>query len=323
MKRLFLSALILLSGASFAQADVSPLEAKARKQSTVPTVSLGRSETIFLNPASECAVNGTCDLKQVIFRKVDYISPHDPSDPDDVLILGSKIFLGFQTESLDTLTNYLPVQVERGCMWYSHPGPDGKLVTEFGIVKSYMGKWQVPHVYRDWTVDSTDTDPAYGSRGDDRSYSLEWSPKIPTWIPDGQGNLFGEEKPTVPFLYTKDEPGPAVYAFGLKQARNMSLEFKTCLFRREDVPLISNGYDIALEKAVVCFSWDSKFVFDHAKLRFVRQQEIHPECQRPLSEHEERVRMRLRPVDGEDSRIDVPLPLKADPEAKTDGETKK
>jgi hypothetical protein len=251
------------------------------------TVSLVREEKIFENTLSNCAKNDTCDLKRVIFRKEEYVTP--PSDPMDIDIHGTRILLGYKTANVSALLDYVVVQFTRGCMWFSHQSADPndqKNVTEFGIVREQLGE-KMQHVFPVFSVDSVDSDPVYGSGEHDRHYYVQWAKSVPEWIPARQGKLIGEELPTFPFGYITDMPGPAFYSQRLSYATNMSLEYKTCVFKTKDVPVKTNGSDVSTEKAIVCFDWESKFAFNHITQRFEHHKGIHPECKRPFSVREE------------------------------------
>ncbi len=251
-------------------------------------ISLSKEEEVFENRLSHCRQNGTCDLKEVIFRKEEYILP--TSDLMGPTIHGIRVLLGYKTDDTNSLSDYAVVQFTYGCMWYSHPSDDPtdtKDVTEFGIVRYYLGTKNVQHVHPNLVVDSVDADPVYGSGENNRQYYVQWANPTPDWIPDRQGKLMGEESPTFPFGYITDLPGPAYYSPLLSYAANMSLEYKTCLFKTKDVPLKTNGSDISREKAIVCFDWESKFAFNHSEQRFEHHRGIHPECQRPFSVREE------------------------------------
>ena len=273
---------------AFACASVSA----QRVFSSTPTISLGTGGQTFENTKEECAKNDTCDLKQIFFRKEDYFMPADTAELSDPIIYGTKMIAGYITHDVEQLTNYLFVQFNRGCMWYSHLDEAKQhIVTEFGIVREYLGVRKTQNVFPEWVVDTNDNDPAATSgEVGNRHFLLQWSEKVPLGIPNVQGNLFGEKRPTIPFGYITDMPGPAVYAPGIGQARNMSLEFKTCLFKTKDVSLVTNGHDVDVTRAVFCINWESKFVYDHKQQKFETPKGIHQECGREWTVREKFVR---------------------------------
>lgn len=253
-------------------------------------VTLSRGEQSFENSPLLCEQNDTCDLSKVIFRKEDYLIPPTPSMSNDVTIQSTRMLAGMVTKNIPALTRYLFVQFTIGCMWFSSLDEKLKLDTEFGVLRNYLGISLIQHVFPRWVVDTNDADPAYGTHPSEvnRHYYLQSAEAIPTWIPDRQGKLYGEQLPTIPFGYVTDAPGPAYYSPEHKTAVNMSLEYKTCLFKAVDVPLITNGVDVDIKNAVVCFNWESKFVFDHIDSTFKSPKGIHDECRRPFAVHEKK-----------------------------------
>ncbi len=283
-------ALILFACAPISALSGSLFTWRLVGQGQVLSVPLSSREQVYENPPLICAKNGTCDLKRVFLRTEDYDIPTNPAIPNDITIRSTNMLAGFVTDEIDSLTHYSFVQFARGCMWQSYADEKGEVETEFGVVRDFQGISRIQHILPEWTVDTNDTDPVYSSGGepDGRHYFLQWADPIPKWIPDRQGKLFGEERPTIPFAYVTDAPGPATYSPAFLNAVNMSLEFRMCLFKTTDVPFIVNGLDVNTKKAVVCFDWESKFVFDHKELVFKNPKSIHAECKRKFTERERR-----------------------------------
>lgn len=257
-------------------------------QEPVLSVPLSTKEQVFENSPLICTKNGTCDLKRVFLRTEDYDIPKNPAIPNEITIQSTNMLAGFVTDDIDSLTHYSFVQFARGCMWQSYANENGGVETEFAVVRDFQGISRIQHILPNWMVDTNDTDPVYSSDGEPngRHYFLQLADPIPKWIPDRQGKLFGEERPTIPFAYVTDAPGPATYSPSLLNAVNMSLEFRMCLFKTTDVPLNVSGVDVGAAKAVVCFNWESKFVFDHKELVFKSPKGIHEECKRKFIERE-------------------------------------
>ncbi|OGZ06455.1 MAG: hypothetical protein A2845_06065 [Candidatus Lloydbacteria bacterium RIFCSPHIGHO2_01_FULL_49_22] len=250
---------------------------------------LWTKEITFENPQSTCAKNDTCDLKKIIFRTEDYVLPADPLVDGDPVIQSTHLFAGLVTSDVAALTRYSFVQFTRGCMWQSYMNDKNEVETEFGVLRDFLGITRIQHVFPSWVVDTSDTDPAYATVSEfgDRHYLLQHAKAIPSWIPDRQGKLFGENRPVIPFGYVTDTPGPAYYSPNMKMAVNMSLEFRMCVFKTIDVPLVTNGTDLDSKKALMCFDWESKFVFDHFAIEFKKQKNINAECARPFNAREE------------------------------------
>lgn len=284
-------ALLLLAVASiFAFGSDLPAWKFAEKKTEV-SPGLWTRELIFENPRSTCAVNDTCDLKKIIFRTEDYVFPINPLVEDDMISQGTHLFAGLVTGDVDALMRYSFVQFTLGCMWQSYLNDKNEVETEFGVIREYLGM-HTPYLFPEWVVDTSDTDPVYGTNPEfgDRHYLLQHAETIPSWIPDRQGKLLGEERPVIPFGYVKDSTGPAFYNPRTKMAQNIALEFRMCVFKTTDVPLVTNGTDLDPKKALKCFEWESKFVFDHFLLEFKKEKNINAECARPFNAREEHYR---------------------------------
>ena len=269
-KRMF-ALFVLFACIPLATSGRTPQNGRVQENPSGLSVPLSTGEQTFENSAALCVKNDTCDLKKVIFRKEDYMIPPALSVSDDNTVQSTRMFAGFVTNEIANLTRYSFVQFTRGCMWYSYINENKVIDTEFGVLRNFLDTERLQHVFPQWVVDSDDADPVYGadSISGNRHYFLQSSKSIPTWIPAQKGSLYGEEKPTIPFFYVTDATGPANYSPAQKLAVNMSLEFKTCLFKTSDVPFVTNGTDVDIEKSIVCFRWESKFVFDHAASTFL------------------------------------------------------
>jgi hypothetical protein len=97
----------------------------------------------------------------------------------------------------------------------------------------------IPYLFHDWTVDSMDTDPVYNSDPTqaDRHYFYRWNNV--TGSTDYNTELFmGEtdQKPKDNEVYVIDRPGTAFSQFN---TTNISLQFKMCLYKTAQIPLIA------------------------------------------------------------------------------------
>jgi hypothetical protein len=264
-------------------------------------IPLYTSEKRIQIPREGCVERNDCDLKEIIFFVEDYEFPIDPSVDENVLMRGTKFMAGIETTNVAALQNYVFVQFIRGCMWNSQQEADGSITTSFSIARTYLGK-RTHFVHREWTVDSVDLDPAYSTEEEnaDRHFAWEWSDPRPTWIPSRQQKLFGEETPTVPFGFVMDSPEPlatfrpanpsepAVSTL-LGRATNRSLEFRMCVYRASDVPVVTDGTPSGLGEPIACYNWRSTHVYDYDRGAFVSPEGIHAECSRPFNETEEHI----------------------------------
>jgi hypothetical protein len=256
----------------------------------------------FTNPREGCEQRNDCDLESIKFFIEDY---EIPSDGDlTSTIRGTGFLAGIKTKTVDTLRKYSIVQFLRGCSWVSQESSDGSVNNYFGVVRNggHLGE-RTLFVHREWMVDTNDNVTAYHATGgeSDTHFFLQWSNPEPTWIPDRQANLLGEIPATVPFGFITDHPGPAVYRPArqiirddgklidiLAEAQNMSLQFKTCVYKTADVPTTTDGSMRGLGKPIVCHTWQQSFVYNHQLNKFESPPAPHAECSRPFTKDEQR-----------------------------------
>ncbi len=299
-------AFVFLSAGSIAHHESWHREGVVHERYGLKIVPLRIIEKRLVIPRMYCSERGDCDLKEVVFFVEDDEFPLDASIPGDFLGRSTMFMAGIETESVAALKNYVFVQFIRGCMWNSTKNPDGSVTTRFGIARDHLGN-RTHFVHRDWTVDSMDQEPVYSADGEngDRHFFLQWSDQRPKWIPDRQGKLFGEEAPTVPFGFVTDFPSPLAtfrpadpntkdFRGAPGEAVNRSLEFRMCLYRTADAPLITDGSTKGFGTPIVCYDWKSSYVFDHELGIFTSPQGIHGECARPLSREEQNNEESLR-----------------------------
>ncbi len=89
--------------------------------------------------------------------------------------------------------------------------------------------------------------------------------------------LYYKEKPTVPRLYVTDHPGTSFLKGSV--AKNISLQFKTCLYRTSEIPEITTGDEIDFAKPLHCFEWASSYIYDYKKNDFIKTSQLHSACQ--------------------------------------------
>lgn len=238
------------------------------------TTPLYAFERLFLNERTvifenaHCELTDTCSLKKVIFREQQYRlgSEGDYS-------YGTALYAWYETNSLDTLEEYVFVQFIKGCSFAS--GIDNE-TTYVMNRRKYFGEWIVfkhPH----WVIDSTDKDPVYNSYpGYKRHFFYRWN--------EGRGSTYwkteryyGQIHPIFPELYISDLPNLAKESPN-NRAYNVSLEFQIGIYRTEDVPTEIQPDNITFAKPLFSFEWSSSFVFNHDTKTFEQPDEIVPLC---------------------------------------------
>ena len=235
MKQIIVTLFLLLSIPVIAQYNMEPR-----------TVS--RSRQVFDN--TNCAATNTCDLIQVRYLAEDY-----EIFAGGGMHYGTRLFAHYVTDTVDALENYAFVQFIKGCQYSSH---DTKEVLA-SISRNHFSK-NIIFNHKDWVVDSTDTDPIYFSTPNSRHFNYKRNIK-PGSTDKETMRYYGLEKPNYPELYITDRPGTAFYMNN--GAKNISLNFKICLYRTSDVPRETVPENIDFSEPITCFYWDSSWVYDH------------------------------------------------------------
>ncbi len=299
------SVLIFFSGGLSAHHESWHREGVTHQRNGLLVTPLRIVEKRIVIPREGCKERGDCDLKEIVFFEEDDELPANPSDPDDFLGRTTLFMAGIETETVEALTNYVFVQLIRGCMWTSQKNPDGSITNRFNINRRHLGN-RTHFVFREWVVDSIHHEPAFSEDGEspDRHFLLQWSDPRPKWIPRGTQNIWergGEDErtPTIPFGFVTDSPEPLakylpmnlaqrVFPDILESATNRSLEFRMCLHRTKDVPATTDGTTKGFGAPIACYEWRSSHVYDHVRGVFTSPTGIHGECRRPLNDEERR-----------------------------------
>lgn len=231
----------------------------------VSTISLKEKKWANTN----CAATSTCDLKEARVRIKDYKVLIDGS-----YSYGTGLAAHYRTDTVPNLENYVFVQWIQGCTFESRVA-GGKTDIRYGVSREFFGK-NVTYLHPDPVVDSVDSDPVYNSyEGHPRHYLYQWS-RVPGSVERKDRELYGIRKPTTPELYVMDHPGTAFMLSG--DARNISLEFKICLYRTQDAPAAAQPEDGQYPGALVCFDWASSYIFNHASGAVESPSGLHPAC---------------------------------------------
>jgi hypothetical protein len=220
------------------------------------------SETkqVFLNP--DCRSTDTCDLKR--FTLTTSVYEVWFSDDPDYPTYGNGVIMEYETDSVDALEKYAIVQFEKGCVFDSSKNREGKITRNVSDTVPSFGEI-IPFCFPGWVIDSQDTDPAYNSDPEyGRFYLLRWNK--PGSYDHRTHKYYGTGKPKIPVVYMADYPsGAFVTGTG---ARNVALEFKTCIYKASDVPAQTRRDDINFARPITCFEWQNVYVYDFDKGRF-------------------------------------------------------
>ena len=187
---------------------------------------------------------------------------------------GSAMYASFKTKKVAGLNQYGVLQLIKGCHFESSI-VNGKKRKYLSRSRHLFGEL-VKYKHKDWTIDSIDSDPMYGSYDGDRYWSYKWNTSTGS-ISEKTEKLYRLERPTNPELYVSDYPGTA-FLFYKQEAMNISLKFKTCIYLRDDIPRKSTPSEVDLSKAIACHDWSSSFIYNHDKRVYESPKELDPFC---------------------------------------------
>lgn len=220
----------------------------------------------------DCEKTDSCDLKLFRLQKNDYrVRIFGNSH------FGSKMFAWYETDKTENLHKYSIVQFIKGCHFGSKKVA-GKVEISWPYeVKSFNE--YIKFKYSDWAVDSLDMDPMYSSWDGDsdmpRHSYYRWNKK--RFSTDKKSEkYYGWDKPINPLLYIKDMPGQA-FKDG-DEAFNTSFEFKTCIYKEENIPRVGLRQSIDFGAPIHCFSWSQSFIYNHKLHKYEQKKEIDPVC---------------------------------------------
>lgn len=186
----------------------------------------------------------------------------------------------YRTNRVDEVKDYGIVQWIRGCQYSSTF--DGKNVHKIINISRHYFSSMIDFKHAKWSIDSDNDDPVYANWKDDRHGLLRWN-NNPASLDPGTATYVFNAEPPHPKVFATDLPGSfttSINGNGKLEAKNSSLEFETCLFKMEDLPLTSNpdGSGINKSDAVSCLKWESKFVYDFQKKNYKMDGPIDPFC---------------------------------------------
>ncbi|MFA6092724.1 MAG: hypothetical protein WCU88_11855 [Elusimicrobiota bacterium] len=297
MKRTTLSAILFLSAPIFAEAQPVLETAMNEAQGMIVAAKASRRKTA--RPAKEpeditiprfqqktfpAPAGGACGLKSFTLLDYENRSKDGEHEYARISIMGAVI----ETTSPDCIRDYGVVQFIRGCVYNSrHSVKTGALLEQdFSVNRRLRGAENVVFNHPTYEVDQMETDPLYASFPQeagrlDLAYvphtPLKLRPETPSMLSDFKA--FNESNRRT---FLKDHPGPTSVIFvsdmplgGITyfnaqsqevSATNSSLDFKTCVYRIQDVPVSGDpaGEDTPPENGgpLQCFSWSSRYTYD-------------------------------------------------------------
>jgi hypothetical protein len=224
----------------------------------------------FVN--SDCEKTASCTLKRFEMRNEFYES----ADSYDVFT-----YTRYETDSVANLEDYGIVQFIRGCDYAVAPDGQSGVRKYLGLYRDFFGK-HVPLFHPHWQIDTDDVDPLYASvPGAARRLDYHY------WLPGGRWygvsqdkwRLFKNGLPDRPSVFVFDKPtGAFKSGLDLVGWQNTSLEFKTCIYRMKDVPLVATPEQEEIGDPIHCFFWRSSAIYNSAEKKWDHPESIDPIC---------------------------------------------
>ncbi|MAZ49078.1 MAG: hypothetical protein CME65_10980 [Halobacteriovoraceae bacterium] len=240
----------------------------------VKTVEDAEKVSIVYN--TDCDSTQSCEFEYLSLRTIETITES---------MAGTRISAGMKTSNNLALKDFAIVQFHRGCMYTQKNG-----TLEF-LKRSYMGIGGTPFHHPKWVVDSgPDNDPIYqssirGGMDDGFGYIYPRKENYYTKDPFSDRNTEIQQdyymnhtnNPAVRELFISDVPTLA----SLEDRITTSLEFKTCVFKTQDIPRRVNGEEAEfINKALVCINWEHNYA--PTENNIIKLQEIDPVCLREV-----------------------------------------
>lgn len=211
-----------------------------------------------------CEKRDICELKRVLFVADDYRVEMSPGDYRYFTLT----YATYEAKTFGALEKYAFVQFIRGAVFTSKKNPiTGEVEIIYNSALANFDQWLVYKI-PSWIIDARDASPTYMSvEGAPRHFWYRWQSNIlpPPWI-SGEEKIYGKSRPPVPRLYVDDNPQEAFVFDGT--AYNVSLEFKTCLYKSDDIPATTTRDNVSFAEPLYCFPWRSSFVYNHDSKNF-------------------------------------------------------
>jgi hypothetical protein len=222
-------------------------------------------------------------IEEIGFWVEQYRIEWKPAGPVREQGFSTKLYAWYRTKDNSSLRDFVFVQFIQGCTFETRK-INGAIAVSQPRVRTFFGKQGVSFNHRSWVIDSVDTDPAYWSDPEylDRHAWLRWGinddsfPHRPQDYP-----TVAEGPPSEPRVFITDIPDGGDIRWNPWSktliATNSTFQFKTCLFRTQDVPAQASP-DTKLPQPLVCMWWDSSYVYDHDRNEMTSPTDIASAC---------------------------------------------
>ncbi len=239
------------------------------------------SETLF-EPAQEskfintdCKSNNTCSLKSFKMSITQYQVKFFEKEGTSTSY-GTKMTASYETDKNSNLEKYGIAQFIQGCQFMSKI-ENGKVTRYPAIAREFMGKY-IRYLHPKMEIDGFVPDPLSWSYDPKLSRHYSYYNKNPSQRDIVHDDYYGAKPPTESKLYVQDRPGVASFYADSTRAYNVSLKFKTCIYRSADVPTVVDSKNLNFAQPIHCFDWASSYIYNFELGKFETLPEIDPYC---------------------------------------------
>lgn len=216
---------------------------------------------------TNCADDNSCGLKEFKVTTTEF-----KVTSSKFTSMGTDLKMSYKTSKISELEDFAIVQFIKGCKFNSHKIADGSIQRYFGIVRDFFGE-KVKFDHKEWVIDSIDTDPMYNNGVANKRHQYY------RFIKNGKEAYYFQEQPTTPEFYVTDLPGTVSTLDDPRDiASNISLKFKSCIYKTSDIPLEVAPNELDFAKPIRCFEWGSSHIYNHKLNKYERKSEIDPFC---------------------------------------------
>ncbi len=217
--------------------------------------------SIFENTG--CAKTQSCTLKRVEYIVEDY-----KVGIGNDYTYGTRFSARYETEAVNHLEDYVFVQFMRGCVYWDDWDrlKNGKMVPDYVIYGSPKNPAEAKDFnFTDWVVDTDNPDPVFSSDapGFPRHTFARWN-LVPGSVDEMTERFYFKDCPKFPELYIADYPH-GVYVKKSGNAKNASLQFRTCIYKTVNVPTSLPPEGPQIGQPITCFDWNISYLYNYAK----------------------------------------------------------
>lgn len=223
---------------------------------------------------TDCKDSNTCSLKSFDIHLEQY-QVKFTDETGGWTSYGTKMVSSYETDNNVNLEKYGIAQFIQGCQYISKR-ENGAVTRLPVIVREYRGK-TIPYFHPTMVIDGFTPDPLSWDDDPKHSRHFAYFNKFPDR--EIQSADYHGVKPTLGTkLYVEDHPGVASYFADTDRAYNISLKFKTCIYRSADVSKDVAGDNLEFAKPLHCFDWASSYVYNFEQGKFENLSELDPYC---------------------------------------------